>query len=85
AATSPPRQHPQPTIAAVVASAETVLPAPGPTPAASAEETERILAWLERPDTRLVSASDGWALPAGGAARYTPLLHKAESPIRHSV
>jgi DNA polymerase-3 subunit epsilon len=85
AATSPPRQHPQPTIAAVVASAETVRPAPGPTPAASAEETERILAWLERPDTRLVSASDGWALPAGGAARYTPLLHKAESPIGRSV
>ena len=85
AATSPPRQHPQPTIAAVVAAAETVRPAPGPTPAASAEETERILAWLERPDTRLVSASDGWALPAGGAARYTPLLHKAESPIGHPV
>jgi DNA polymerase III subunit epsilon len=85
AATSPPRQHPQPTIEAAVASAETVRTAPGPTPAASAEETERILAWLERPDTRLVSASDGWALPAGGAARYTPLLHKAESPIGHSV
>lgn len=85
AATSAPRQHPQPTIAAVVASAETVISAPGPTPAASAEETERILAWLERPDTRLVSVSDGWALPAGGAARYTPLLHKAESPIGHPV
>ena len=25
----------------------------GPVPAATAEETERILAWLERPDTRL--------------------------------
>jgi DNA polymerase-3 subunit epsilon len=85
AATSPPRVHPAPTIAAVVASAETVRTAPGPTPAATAEETERILAWLERPDTRLVSASDGWALPAGGAARYTPLLHKAESRFEQSV
>ncbi|HEY7173706.1 MAG TPA: DEDD exonuclease domain-containing protein [Micromonosporaceae bacterium] len=85
AATSPPRVHPGPTIAAVVATAETVRPAPGPTPAASAEETERILTWLERPDARLVSASDGWALPADGAARYTPLLRKAESPIGHDV
>jgi len=83
AATSPPRVHPGPTIAAVVAAAETVRRAPGPTPAASAEETERILAWLERPDARLVSASEGWALPAGGAARYTPLLRQAESPIGH--
>jgi DNA polymerase III subunit epsilon len=85
AATSPPRQHPAPTIEAAVAAAETVRPAPGPTPAASAEETERILAWLERPDARLVAATDGWALPAGGAARYTPLLHRAESPIGQSV
>ena len=40
-------------------------------PAASAEETERILAWLERPDTRLVETSGGWASPARGAARFT--------------
>jgi len=78
AATSPPRVHPAATIAAVVASAETVRPAPGPTPAATAEETERVLSWLEKPDTRLVTVSDGWSLPAGGAAKFTPLLHKAE-------
>ncbi len=80
AATSPPGAHPAVTIEMVVATAETVRPAPGPTPAATAEETERVLAWIEQPDARLVRASEGWALPAGGAARFTPLLHKAEHP-----
>jgi DNA polymerase-3 subunit epsilon len=47
-------------------------------PAASAAETERILAWLERPDTRLVEASSGWASPVRGAARFRNLLIKAE-------
>ncbi|HKD98013.1 MAG TPA: DEDD exonuclease domain-containing protein, partial [Micromonosporaceae bacterium] len=80
AATSPPRTHPGPTIEAMLATAETVAPSPGPTPAATAAETERVLAWIEHADARLVRASDGWALPAGGAARYTALLHKAENP-----
>jgi DNA polymerase-3 subunit epsilon len=34
---------------------------------------------MERPDARLVAVSDGWALPAGGAARFTDLLTKAEA------
>jgi DNA polymerase III subunit epsilon len=56
-----------------------VLPGHGPVPNASAEETERILAWLERPDTRLVEVSAGWASPIRGAARFRDLLTKAES------
>ena len=36
------------------ASAETVAAGPGPTPAASAEETEKVLRWLESPGIRLV-------------------------------
>jgi DNA polymerase-3 subunit epsilon len=80
AATSPPRTHPTATIDAALATAETVTPSPGPTPAATAAETERVLAWLEHADARLVRASEGWSLPAGGAARYTPLLQKAEHP-----
>jgi DNA polymerase-3 subunit epsilon len=75
---SSPRVHPAATIEMLVATAETVRPAPGPTPAATVEETERVLAWIEQPDARLVRVSDGWGLPAGGAARYTALLHKAE-------
>ncbi|HEY7272961.1 MAG TPA: DEDD exonuclease domain-containing protein [Actinoplanes sp.] len=79
AATSPSREHPRPTLDAARATAETVRPGPGPVPAASAEETERILAWLEHPDTRLVETSGDWVSPARGAARFTALLSRAEA------
>ncbi|GLY01793.1 MULTISPECIES: DEDD exonuclease domain-containing protein [Actinoplanes] len=79
AATSPPRAHPRPTLDAARLTAETVLPGPGPVPAATAEETERILAWLERPDTRLVETSGDWVSPARGAARFSALLTRAEA------
>ncbi|MEU4236690.1 DEDD exonuclease domain-containing protein [Actinoplanes sp. NPDC026619] len=92
AATSPPREHPRPTLDMVRLTAETVLPGPGPVPAATAEETERILAWLERPDTRLVETSGDWVSPVRGAARFTTLLNRAEaaasgkdSAVRSSV
>lgn len=42
---------------------------PGPTPAASAEETERILRWLELPSVRLVDIDGEWTCPVGGATR----------------
>jgi DNA polymerase-3 subunit epsilon len=76
---SPPRVHPQPTLDVVLATAETVLPGPGPTPCASPEETERIIAWLERPETRLVRAEIGWSSPASGAGRWRSFLAHAES------
>jgi DNA polymerase-3 subunit epsilon len=79
AATSPSREHPRPTLDAARATAETVRPGPGPVPAASAEETERILAWLEHADTRLVETSGDWVSPARGAARFTALLTRAEA------
>jgi DNA polymerase-3 subunit epsilon len=79
AATSPPRLHPRPTLDAARATAETVPAGPGPVPAASAEETERILAWLERPDTRLVETRGDWVSPARGAARFSSLLTRAEA------
>jgi DNA polymerase-3 subunit epsilon len=78
AGVSPPGVHPRPTLDLVRATAETVLPGHGPVPNASAEETERILSWLERPDTRLVEVSAGWASPVRGAARFRDLLAKAE-------
>jgi DNA polymerase-3 subunit epsilon len=83
AGTSPPRQHPRATIDLMLATAETVRPGPGPTPCASAAETERLLAWLERPDSRLVRASEGWALPAAGAGRFHGLLAKMEQTATH--
>jgi DNA polymerase-3 subunit epsilon len=79
AGVSPPRVHPQPTLDVVLATAETVQPGPGPTPRASPEETERILAWLERPETRLVKADVGWSSPATGAGRWRPFLARAEA------
>jgi DNA polymerase-3 subunit epsilon len=79
AGVSPPRVHPQPTLDVVLATAETVRPGPGPTPCASPEETERIIAWLERPETRLVRADVGWSSPASGAGRWRAFLTRAES------
>ncbi|QLQ37098.1 DEDD exonuclease domain-containing protein [Micromonospora robiginosa] len=83
AGVSPPGVHPRPTIAAIRATAETVLPGHGPVPAATAEETERILSWLERDETRLVETTAGWASPVGGAGRFRDLLAKAENGGSH--
>jgi DNA polymerase-3 subunit epsilon len=74
AGVSDPHVHPRTMLEVLMATAETVRPGPGPTPCASAEETERVLAWLERSDVRLVECSDGWAHPATGAARFGALL-----------
>ncbi|MBX6750210.1 MAG: DEDD exonuclease domain-containing protein [Micromonosporaceae bacterium] len=83
AGVSDPHVHPRTTLAALFATAETVHPGPGPTPCASAEETERVLAWLERPDVRLVECSGSWVYPAAGAARYAWLLDRSsEVPER---
>ncbi|HEX5741175.1 MAG TPA: endonuclease, partial [Pilimelia sp.] len=79
AGVSPPGVHPRPTIDLLRATAESVPGGEGPTPCASAAETERILHWLERPRTRLVRVSTPWALPARGAARFAGLLAQAES------
>ncbi|SCG46603.1 DNA polymerase-3 subunit epsilon [Micromonospora humi] len=83
AGVSPPGVHPRPTIAAIRATAETVLPGHGPVPAATAEETERILSWLERDETRLVETTAGWASPVAGAGRFRDLLAKAENGGSH--
>jgi DNA polymerase-3 subunit epsilon len=79
AGASPPRVHPRPTLDALLATAETVRPGPGPVPCASPEETERVLAWLERPETRLVEVDAGWASPVDGAGRWRELLATAEA------
>ena len=73
-----PGVHPRSTLEVVRATAETVVPGPGPVPCATAEETDRVLAWLELPDTRLVEVSAGWASPVRGAARFAGLLTQAE-------
>ena len=54
-------------------SAAETVPTPegtfGPTPAATAEETERVLRWLEAPDIRLVDIDGEWTCPVSGASR----------------
>ncbi|WBB79954.1 DEDD exonuclease domain-containing protein [Micromonospora sp. WMMD882] len=81
AGVSPPGVHPGPTLRLIRATAETVVPGHGPVPAATAAETERILSWLERPETRLVEMSAGWSSPVAGAARFRELLAKAERAV----
>ncbi len=61
-------------------SAETVAPGPGPTPAASAEESEQILRWLEQPGVRLVHVEGVWACPIRSASRHLA-VHDA---VEHS-
>jgi DNA polymerase-3 subunit epsilon len=51
-------------------SAETVIGGPGPTPAATAEESEQILRWLEQPGVRLVHVEGEWSCPVRGATRH---------------
>lgn len=72
--------HPTPYVDALVATAETVVPGPGPTPAASAEETECVLRWLDSPGVRLVQVDGTWSLPAYGAGR---LVERIERAYRH--
>ena len=67
-AVAPPGADPMPYVAALRQSAEVVAPAPGPpAPAASPEETELVLRWLEAPGVRLVSLEGQWTCPVHGA------------------
>jgi DNA polymerase-3 subunit epsilon len=60
------------------ASAETVLAGPGPTPAATAEESERLLRWLEQPGLRLVHIDGVWSCPIDGAESLRQSLDEIE-------
>ena len=62
-------------------SADTVLPGVGPTPAATAEESELVLRWLEQPGVRLVHVEGEWTCPVGGAARHLE-VHDAVATSR---
>jgi len=59
--------HPRPYIEALAASAENVTASPGPAPSASAEETEKILRWLEAAGVRMVDIDGEWTCPVHGA------------------
>jgi DNA polymerase-3 subunit epsilon len=72
-------EDPRVVAAALVSTAAVVTPGTGPTPAASAEETECVLRWLEQPGVRLVSLSGSWACPAHGAGGVRLWAEAAEA------
>ena len=78
AGTIPRGARPSPYVDALLATAETVLPGPGPLPAATAEEVECVLRWLELPGTRLVRLDGTFASPAFGAGRHRGWLEAAQ-------
>ncbi len=55
-------------------SAETVVPVPGPAPAATPEESEKVLRWLELAGVRLVHLDGVWSCPIGGAESHRQLV-----------
>ncbi len=69
------------------ATAETVIaPAgtPGPTPTATAAETERVLRWLESTKIRLIEVDGEWTCPVGGATRQLPRHAVQAAPFESS-
>jgi len=50
----------------------------GPTPAATAEETECVLRWLEHSGTRLVALDGTWSCPAYGAGGLRAVVDVAD-------
>lgn len=79
ACVSPPGAAPRPYADALVAAAERVEDGPGPTPAASSEEMQILLRWLDRPGTRLVELDGEWSSPAFGAGGRHEWLEVRES------
>ncbi|HVV08772.1 DEDD exonuclease domain-containing protein [Amycolatopsis sp.] len=70
---------PMPVVDALVASAETVTPEPGPLYGAPAEETALLLRWLTRPGVRLVRTAVPWAEPARGVGGWQGWLERASN------
>jgi DNA polymerase-3 subunit epsilon len=65
------------------ASAETVLPGIGPVAAASPEEIELVLRWLDSPGIRLVEMDGTWTCPVSGAGRHISRLDNSHSDEHH--
>jgi DNA polymerase-3 subunit epsilon len=69
--------RPMPIVEALVASAETVVPGPGPLFGANGEEVGLLLRWLGRPGVRLVRSAVPWAEPATAAGSWRSWLDLA--------
>jgi DNA polymerase III subunit epsilon len=66
------------------AGSDTVLPGPGPAPATTVEESEKILRWLESDGVRLVHVEGEWSCPVGGATKHLR-VHDAVQASRDSL
>lgn len=76
---------PMPYVDALVATGERVRAAPFPATAATYEESEIVLRWLESPGVRLVTLNGAWHSPTRGASRLlgqTPDLGRITQPDR---
>ncbi len=80
----PPGSHAGAWVEQLRAAAETVRPGPGPAPAATTEESEKILRWLESAGVRLVHVDGEWTCPAGGAGGHLA-LHDAVDASRDTL
>jgi DNA polymerase-3 subunit epsilon len=57
---------------------------PGPVPAATAEESEKVLRWLESPGVRLIDVQGLWVCPVAGATRHLA-VHEAVAESRRAL
>lgn len=71
---SPTGADPMVYVQSLCATAEVVQPNAHPAPAATPEETEIILRWLESPGVRIVELEGLWSCPVGGAGGSRALL-----------
>lgn len=79
---TPAGSDPMAAVASLRSSGAVVVPGPSPLPAAHPEETEQVLAWLERPGVRLVDLDGTWAYPRVGAgAARARLLADGLGPV----
>jgi DNA polymerase-3 subunit epsilon len=82
---SPRGADPMPYVEALKVSAEVVQPSPVPAPAATPEETEKILRWLETPGVRIVELDGLWTCPVGGAAAARERLEPLAVSVRQAA
>jgi len=77
----PPQAHAGDYVTELRISADSVTSGVGPTPAATAEETEQILRWLESEGTRVVHIDGSWSYPIGSAiAAHERYAHAKLTP-----
>ncbi len=83
--TSPRGADPMPYIGALCASAEVVAAPRAPATAATPEESEKLLRWLEAPGVRIVDVDGAWTCPVAGAAALREQLEPLESSRRRTA